>query len=120
MGAVSAQAFGWAVLMLCHMLRDKVEDGAESHGAVVVSDVGQHEDGARCAGADCTSGRYSGATRYLHRGPHAQCARVGVLGTVQCPIAAYRASVATFCGRHQSSWSRYQAIVDARPASKSS
>ena len=35
------------------------------------------------------------------------------------PLAAYVASVASLCGRHQSSCSRYHAMVLARPDSKS-
>ena len=36
-----------------------------------------------------------------------------------CPCSWYFASVAAFCGFHHDSLSRYQAIVSARPASKS-
>src|SRR5690606_21327711 len=36
-----------------------------------------------------------------------------------CPAARYFASVAAFCPRHQASFSRYQSMVAASPASKS-
>lgn len=45
---------------------------------------------------------------------HREGLRVGY-----CPCARYLASVASLAGRHQDSFSRYQRIVSARPATKS-
>ncbi len=49
---------------------------------------------------------------------------IGVSSTVRSgiaywPRAAYPASVASLCGRHQASFSRYQSMVRASPSSKS-
>ena len=52
--------------------------------------------------------------------------RPGMLVVLTCgpaigywPRTAYAASVPAFCGRHHASWSRYQAMVSARPLVKS-